>query len=194
MSKPSSIVRVPDLAAKKWRNGAGQTRELDVFPEEGGYEDFIWRVSIADVERDGPFSAYPGIDRTLVLLDGAGMSLRMAKSGALRHSLDEQYVPFEFSGDERIDATLINGIVRDFNLMVRRGLARGSIAVWHGPAAFAIPDATRLVFVAQGGATLNKGGAQQESLLAENAVRLRGEDYSIKLAQKSIVLAVAVHY
>ncbi len=57
-----------------------------MYPAGAALDEFLWRVSIADVERDGPFSRFPGIDRTIVLLEGAGMRLR---SGRLRYRADD---------------------------------------------------------------------------------------------------------
>src|SRR4029453_7140835 len=60
-----------DYRSRPWKNGAGRTTEIAVHPAGAGLDAFAWRVSIASVERNGPFSAFPGIDRTIVLLDGA---------------------------------------------------------------------------------------------------------------------------
>ena len=64
-----------DYRPMPWKNGAGRTTEIAAHPAGAALDAFAWRVSIADVERDGPFSRFPGIDRTIVLLDGAGMRL-----------------------------------------------------------------------------------------------------------------------
>ncbi len=58
-----------------WKNGGGETVEIAVFPEGAGFKDFGWRISLASVASDGPFSAFPGIDRTLTVIDGVGIDL-----------------------------------------------------------------------------------------------------------------------
>ena len=68
-------LRLVDLAAtapQPWRNGGGLTRELLAWPGSG---DWVLRVSVADIEADGPFSAFPGIDRWFTVLSGAGVRL-----------------------------------------------------------------------------------------------------------------------
>lgn len=69
------ILRAAGRAAAVWKNGGGVTREIAVFPEGAGMDDFVWRASLAEVAADGPFSAFPGIDRTITLAEGAGMDL-----------------------------------------------------------------------------------------------------------------------
>ena len=109
-----------------WKNGAGRTIEIATHPAGAALEEFLWRVSIADVERDGPFSRFPGIDRTIVLLEGAGMRLR---SGTRDIELTTRLVPHDVSGDDAIECTLMAGPSRDFNAMFRRDRARGRVAV-----------------------------------------------------------------
>ena len=108
------------ITPQPWKNGAGITREISVGPRGAGAGDFDWRFSLAEVERDAPFSAFPGINRCIVLLRGAGMRLR-SDHGELDHRLDQPLAPFNFSGDTPLSATLIDGPSSDFNVMTRRG-------------------------------------------------------------------------
>jgi len=128
-----------DYRSMPWKNGAGRTTEIAVHPPGAALDAFAWRVSIADVERDGPFSRFPGIDRTIVLLGGSGMRLAEASTspkgmtspkGTSRETeLSTCFVAHDFSGDDAIDCTLLAGPCRDFNAMFRRGRARGRVAV-----------------------------------------------------------------
>ena len=109
-----------------WKNGGGHTTEIAAHPAGSGFASFAWRVSVADVLQDGPFSPFAGIDRTLVLLAGAGM--RLTGDGEPLE-LRTPFEPVSFSGDASLHCGLFAGPVRDFNLMVRRGIARGSVVV-----------------------------------------------------------------
>jgi len=127
-----TLIRSAELVAVPWKNGGGLTREVAAFPADAGLDTFVWRVSVADVAQAGPFSRFAGIDRTLVLLSGAGMLLDetqpddTVKTHALTRPLDIA----RFSGETAIDARLVDGATRDFNLMVRRDSAQGELAVW----------------------------------------------------------------
>jgi environmental stress-induced protein Ves len=121
------LIRFDDLAAVPWKNGGGTTRELAVYPEGAGFDAFAWRVSIADVGASGAFSVFPGIERVILLLDGDGMEL---ESDYGRHALTEPLAPFRFRGDDAIYARLAGAASRDFNLMYRRDIAAGQLAVW----------------------------------------------------------------
>ncbi|WP_223217566.1 HutD/Ves family protein [Paraburkholderia phenoliruptrix] len=129
-----TLIRAAQLVASPWKNGGGVTREVAAHPADAGLDTFVWRVSVADVARAGPFSRFAGIDRTLVLLAGAGMLLDEVQSdaAATTHALTQPLDVARFAGEARIDARLVDGATRDFNLMVRRGFAQGELEVWHG--------------------------------------------------------------
>jgi len=104
-----------------WRNGQGVTREIAREPATG--EDFLWRLSIAEVAASGDFSLFPGYERTITLIEGAGMRLVFEEAPEKR--IERRFEPFEFSGDWFCHCKLIAGPVRDFNLMVDRKRAWG---------------------------------------------------------------------
>lgn len=104
-----------------WKNGGGETAEIAVFPPAAGLDGFDWRLSMADVRTDGPFSVFAGIDRTLTILSGDGIVLDF-DDGAERLRLSPETEPQAFSGDRRVESSLIAGPVVDLNLMTRRGV------------------------------------------------------------------------
>ncbi|NSX02307.1 HutD/Ves family protein [Cupriavidus gilardii] len=116
-----------ELTPMPWKNGGGTTREIAAWPPAAGLDTFDWRLSIADIAADGPFSAFPGIDRQIVLLDGDGVRLR-ARDGSFDHRLSAVGEPFAFAGETTVDATLLGGPTRDFNVMTRRGSCHASVA------------------------------------------------------------------
>jgi len=130
------------IAPQPWKNGAGLTREIAF----GGASraDFDWRLSVAEVERDAPFSAFPGIDRCIVLLRGAGMRLR-SPDGRIDHALTERLAPFAFSGDIPLAATLAGGASSDFNVMTRRGVFRSELSCHRAAAELPGADVTLLL-------------------------------------------------
>ncbi len=119
---PADARRVP------WRNGRGVTEEVALGPAGARFEagDFAWRVSRAGVVEDGPFSAFPGIDRVLVVTEGAG--LRLTHGGAPAVTLAPR-VAHRFRGDEPTSAALVGGPVRDFNVLTRRGVCVADVEV-----------------------------------------------------------------
>jgi len=120
------VLSPADYRRMPWKNGGGQTHEIAVRPDGAGMAAFAWRVSVAEVAQDGPFSRFPGVDRTLVLLAGNG--IRLAGAGAPL-DLRTLYEPVTFTGEAELDCVLADGPVRDFNLMVRRAAATGEIIV-----------------------------------------------------------------
>jgi environmental stress-induced protein Ves len=102
-----------------WKNGGGETVEIAVFPAGAGLGDFDWRVSMATVAADGPFSIFEGVDRTLTILSGAGMALGI--DGKPPVHLVSSSTPLAFSADVPVEAALIDGPITDLNVMTRRG-------------------------------------------------------------------------
>jgi uncharacterized protein len=116
------ILRSADYPARPWKNSGGTTRDIVVSPPGASLDDFDWRLSLAQVDRDGPFSRFDNVDRTLVLLSGA-MTLheRDRRIDLVRHE------PFAFEGERAVEATVGSGSTLDLNVMSRRGCARHSV-------------------------------------------------------------------
>lgn len=110
------VIRASDIAPTPWRNGGGRTRELLALPAAS---DWKLRLSLADIDADGPFSAFPGIERWFAVLSGAGVVLHFAAND---RRLDTHSEPLEFDGAAAPGCTLVSGPTRDLNLMLRGGL------------------------------------------------------------------------
>ena len=152
------------IEPRPWKNGAGVTREIAVGPSGAVAGDFGWRFSLAEVERDAPFSAFPDIDRCIVLLRGAGMRLR-SDGGELDQRLVQPLVPFHFSGDTPLSATPVNGPSSDFNVMTRRGAWVADVSAQRKTFEPASADVTLLLccegdWLVTGGATETLGPMQ----------------------------------
>jgi environmental stress-induced protein Ves len=103
-----------------WKNGGGETLEIAIFPSAAAGGDFDWRISMATVAADGPFSAFPEIDRTITVIDGDAIELSIEGRPAVL--LDQAAEPYAFPGDVATSGRLRNGPIADLNVMVRRGL------------------------------------------------------------------------
>jgi len=109
------------IPASPWKNGGGETREIVCRPAGSGSENFAWRVSVARINSDGPFSLFPGVDRVITLLEGKGISLK-SPDGDIDHILDRPLIPFAFPGEAAIRAEMLGGESLDFNVMTRRSV------------------------------------------------------------------------
>lgn len=118
---------VESLPAQRWKNGGGLTREIARGPEGVGPEEFGWRLSVAEVEQPGPFSAFPGVDRCIVVLRGEGMALHDEAGVLVQTLLPLQ--PWAFAGERALHARLPAGPCQDFNVMTRRGQWRSQLGV-----------------------------------------------------------------
>jgi len=113
-------LKAVDRIAAPWRNGGGVTREVIASPAGADLANFDWRISIADVASDGPFSVFPGIDRLMAVLSGPG--IRLETEGAASVTVRMGEPPAVFSGEAKTSGFLIDGPIRDLNIMTRRGV------------------------------------------------------------------------
>lgn len=121
VTPPPTQIRAASVPPQAWRNGGGRTRELLAWPAG---PDWRLRISLADIDTDGPFSAFPGVQRWFAVIEGGGVALTFA--GAERR-LTPHSAPLCFDGAEAPGCRLIDGPTRDLNLMLRGG-ARGGLA------------------------------------------------------------------
>jgi uncharacterized protein len=118
-ARPGSAVSAPrivhwqDAPAQPWRNGGGLTRVLLTWPDTEAWQ---CRLSVADITRAGPFSAFPGVTRWFAVLDGEGVVLRGSAGARTLRAGDPALC---FDGAQAPDCTLIDGPTRDLNLMLR---------------------------------------------------------------------------
>lgn len=117
------LIRLDDVPRTPWRNGGGVTRELLAAPDAS---EWMWRISVAEVGADGPFSAFVGVERWFAVLDGAGVELNV--DGHL-YRLRPGDPAVQFDGAAATHCRLIDGPTRDLNLMLRG--ARGRLQPVH---------------------------------------------------------------
>lgn len=132
-----------DYLETPWKNGGGATAQIAVGPAGAGLDDFIWRISMARVERDGAFSAFPGIDRSLIVLTGNGVTLTL---GGEDRVLRRDDVPLLFDGGMAASARLLDGAIVDFNVMTQRASVRHNVKRWQEGAALEAGDGLIALF------------------------------------------------
>jgi len=101
----------------RWKNGGGMTCEIMRMPPDSSLENFDWRVSVATVHQGGAFSAFPGMDRSLAILEGKGLKLDI---GGQSQPLTPRDAILRFDGETVVHSELIAGGIVDFNVMTRR--------------------------------------------------------------------------
>jgi uncharacterized protein len=174
----SSPLTLESIAASPWKNGGGSTRTLAVEPADASLEDFLWRISLAEVSTAGAFSRFAGIDRTILLWSGDGLTLH---SPAWSHALDRPYEPFKFRGEEDIHCTLTGGPTIDLNMMVRRGWFEAKIEVVRKAVTLAEAVKTMIVLCAAGQLEIHSAGQTLASLKKNTFLRIDNCDAGMSL-------------
>lgn len=161
------ILRAANYKVMPWKNGLGSTTEIAIFPADAKVDDFDWRVSMAQVTSDGPFSSFPGIDRSLLVLEGDGIVLDVADHETVR--IDRNSI-HSFPGDQPTSATLINGPIVDLNIMSRRGRIQHRVQRINVISSRLFTAATPTLLFVEHGALTVRSLAGRETLNARDAL------------------------
>ncbi len=167
--RPSSFRVMP------WKNGLGTTTELLIRPPDATLDNFCFRVSIADLKASGPFSRFDEIDRVIVQLEGAPMTL--SHEGGAERVLG-LLAPYTFAGELATECTLSGASARDFNVMVRRTLASAKVEVFslrRDETVFVANEADTCLVYTHRGAILVQSGEQKFLVLANEAALAEGK-------------------
>ena len=113
------LIHKEDIKTKRWSGGT--TSEIAIYPYDAVYADreFIWRLSSAVIEdEESDFTPLDGFQRFLTLREG---------ELELRHDDGEWYrlKPGDVAGFDGGHHTQSRGKVTDFNLMLKKGKAKG---------------------------------------------------------------------
>lgn len=181
----STLLR--EHTAMPWRNGGGTTYEVARHPADGEAD---WRVSFADVVEPGPFSAFPGVDRVITLVDGERIDLVVDGE---THAL-LPYAPFCFAGEAQVTSTPA-GPTRDLNLMTRRGVCTGTVECVRLDGALtveAVGDRGVLLLAVLDGAFTAVAGEDEHHLEPADVLALDADERAVGLAGTGVVAVLRV--
>ncbi|MGA7570772.1 MAG: HutD family protein [Candidatus Aquilonibacter sp.] len=144
-----------DYREQPWTNGGGLTREIAVALSDEATPRVLWRVSVATIERDGPFSEFRGYDRTIVAIDGGPVELEVEGQSV---RLDRAQ-PYEFPGEAQVTCRVRVGAARDLNVMTLRDGYAHDVEIVTSVQRFVLDEDEIVFFYAIEGATTVMGAA-----------------------------------
>jgi uncharacterized protein len=167
-----ALILPEGFATSPWKNGGGVTHEV---ARAEGPKGWLWRLSIAEVASDGPFSRFEGLTRILTVISGAGLDLHLPDQVLAARPLQ----PTVFSGDTPVESRMLAGPIRDFNVIYDADLIEASVEVI-GPGQYSL---------AQGG-VLHLAGpiSVADQMLAPGAFALGSGE--VRLGQGATALLV----
>lgn len=146
------LIRADQYTKMLWKNGAGFTLEI---ARSQGEADFEWRISMADVTTSGPFSLFPNKQRIISVLDGQGMVLHVDDLPA--KTLNQGDI-FAFHGESQVQSELVDGAIRDLNLIYDPAKFHARFQWLNDAAEQAFISSADLIFI------FNHGGETQVSV------------------------------
>jgi environmental stress-induced protein Ves len=190
------VLRAVDYSTQPWKNGGGLTREILKVPPQAS--DFDWRLSLATIQRPGPFSTFADYDRTLILVDGAGVHLDFGTHGHTVLRAPGESAAFD--GAWSTTCTLIGGCTTDLNLIVAKTRAQAESRVLRLTTPERVGTSSweeTLICCIQGAARIDTATGERTVLSALDVARCRPEDGELICAPDSapaLVLAAVVRH
>lgn len=182
------LIPFAGLSPVPWKNGGGSTTEIAIGPLDAGFEDFEWRVSLATIEKDGAFSLFPGVDRTLALVEGHGMSLEIDGEPTLVTQTDPVVA---FDGSSVVMAKLSRGASTDFNVMTRSDICYHTFGRRRltGDSTFVARADVTVLFLAEGDSLELRNEKERIGLVRFDAVVLEaGSTWKLEAGQGMIYI------
>jgi uncharacterized protein len=183
------IVRVSEHSSLPWKNGGGTATAIVEHPPGAGFDTFQWRISGAHIGRDGPFSLFPHVDRTMFILRGAALDLHGLDVSATRLTVNSE--PCRFPGDIPVSATLPSGPIDNLNIMSDRRCFQHRAWRLFGDARQTLPQEGTLVIYAETGGVGVQCDGENIVLSAHDCVLTDG-DAEITLAMGSKAILVRI--
>lgn len=185
------LLRAADYSRMPWKNGGGETREILVSPAGASLDTLDWRISLATIASDGPFSAFSGIERTLCVIRGAGIYLQVAN--ATPALLLENSPPYSFAGEAAASSTLVAGTTVDLNVMTRRGRFRHAVRRLSVEAQLQLQaTATTTIVFCQNGSLQCEATGTSVRLAAEDCVVFDDETSPIGLSAAETATLIVI--
>ena len=114
------------FVSSSWKNGGGITHEIARSHPD---DKWVWRISIAEVTTDGPFSQFNGMSRILTVIEGKGVDLISSADVITARLLK----PVFFSGETEILSNLVNGEIKDLNIIFDHTKIKAEVNLLNGP-------------------------------------------------------------
>jgi hypothetical protein len=187
------LIPYASLEAAPWKNGGGSTIEIAVSPPGAGLGTFDWRISLATIASSGPFSVFDGIDRTLALVDGPGVTLDIDNE---RFVLGDDEPVLEFAGESQVVATVGAQPTTDFNVMTRRErcshqLGKRSLS---GQSGFATRADLTVLFLAEGDSLEVSSDDERIGMVRYDAVLFEGDATWTLEAGQATIFVVDIYF
>ena len=189
----TQLIQYASLRPAPWKNGGGTTTEIAVAPSGAGLDGFDWRISLATITQSGPFSFFPGIDRSLALVDGDGVLLDF---GDERFVLSPGEPLIEFAGEDAVHATVTGALTTDFNVMTRRGRCRHRLEplVVRGSEALKRRSATTLLFLADGESLTLSSARERIAMVRYDVVVIEAEEaWNLEASLATVFVVDIIH-
>lgn len=185
----TTLIQYASLHPTPWKNGGGCTTEILASPPGATLDDFDFRISLATIAQSGPFSVFPGVDRTLSLVDGGNVVLDVGNERKV--ALSEREPVVAFPGEVPVSATVDGVPTVDFNVMTRRDRCSHQVErrVFRDYSELERRSALTVLFLAEGDTLTVHSERERMSMVRFDAVVLdREENWVLEAPQATVYI------
>ncbi|WP_338767191.1 HutD family protein [Massilia sp. METH4] len=188
----TTLIQYASLNPTPWKNGGGCTTEILASPPGATLDDFDFRISLATIAQSGPFSIFPGVDRTLSLVDGGSVVLDVGNERKVALSDREPVVAFP--GEVPVSVTVDGSPTVDFNVMTRRDRCSHQVErrVFRDYSELERRSALTILFLADGDTLTVHSERERMSMVRYDAVVLDREQHWVLEAPQATVYIVDI--
>jgi uncharacterized protein len=188
----TTLIQYASLNPTPWKNGGGTTTEILASPPGATMDDFDFRISLATIAQSGPFSIFPGVDRTLSLVDGGSVVLDVGNERKV--ALSDRDPVVAFPGEVPVSVTVDGSPTVDFNVMTRRGRCSHQVErrVFRDYTELERRSTLTVLFLAEGDTLTVHSERERMSMVRYDAVVLDREQHWVLEAPQATVYIVDI--
>ena len=187
-----TIIPSKQNSLSPWLNGAGLTRQIAIYPSGATMLDFVWRISVANIESNTVYSNFAHTNRLQMLLSGDGIVLTLPHKVCV---LNQQYQYIDFSGDDIASCYLLKHPCQVLNIMTQGNVEPPKISVLHGACSKTLDHLQRVFYIAKGEYEFVTPAGEGVALQTGDALLVQANQYHFSpvASHGAVIIEITFH-
>ncbi|MGB4811404.1 MAG: HutD family protein [Methylophilaceae bacterium] len=185
------IIESRENTRSPWLNGKGFSKNVAIFPDGASINDFVWRLSIAEIDKDCDYSHFERAQRRQILLNGGGLELTLPDK---THTLSLPYQSIDFSGNDDVYCHLLQDACLVLNIMYRSNVAALETKVLRGSWRKQLDHLQRIFYIDDGEYELIMPNQDNRTLRAGDALLIKSGEPLIEFVAKNQATMIEITF